>query len=73
MKFEALYQTWDEPKANMIKALLEDNEIECYLSSPASRTVHPFNVDGLGEIKIMVPTDKEFEARQLVTEHFDLN
>lgn len=70
MDLVEIYNTWNEQKAEMIKGLLEDYGIECFFSSHASRTVHPFNVNGLGEIKIMVSKDYQDKAKEIVNTFF---
>lgn len=68
--FVTVLSTWKEQKAQMIKSLLEDHGIDCYLSSHVSRSVHPIPVDGLGEIKVMVPELKKEDARDLIETFF---
>lgn len=61
----------DQVKAEMIKGVLKDKGIECILQSTASRSVHPFTVNGLAEIKIMVD-EKELENARQILEDYNL-
>jgi len=70
MEFVEIYRTWNEQKAGMIKELLNDYDIECYLSSHITHSVYPIPVDGLGEIRVMVPVEEEEESRNLLSNFF---
>lgn len=70
MEFVEIYSTWNEQKAGMIKELLGDYDIECYLSSHITHSVYPIPVDGLGEIKVMVPSEEEERSRDLLGNFF---
>ena len=62
-----LCRVWGDAEALVIQALLEDNGIICHLSSHADHKVHPFSLNGLGEVRIFVhPTNLE-KARRLVS------
>ena len=73
MEFVQIYKTWNEQKAEMMKQLLADFGFDCYLSSHSSRSVHPIPVDGLGEIRIMVPELRAKEAIEVLEGYFNLN
>ncbi len=70
MEFVEIYRTWNEQKAGMIKELLGDYDIECYLSSHITHSVYPIPVDGLGEIRVMVPQEEEEKSRDVVANFF---
>ncbi|MCF7890299.1 DUF2007 domain-containing protein [Candidatus Bipolaricaulota bacterium] len=70
MEFVEIYRTWNEQKAGMIKELLGDYDIECYLSSHITHSVYPIPVDGLGEIRVMVPQEEEEKSRDIVANFF---
>lgn len=70
MDFVEIYRTWNEQKAGMIKELLGDYDIECYLSSHITHSVYPIPVDGLGEIRVMVPAEEEEESRDIIANFF---
>ncbi len=49
-----------------IQSLLEGYGIKCILQSDVTRSVHPFTVDGLAEVRILV-LEKDLEkARQIL-------
>lgn len=67
MNFTSIYRTWEEHEAEMVKELLKEQDIECYLSSQVSHSVHPIPVDGLGEIKVMVEQRHRKRAREIIS------
>ncbi len=70
MELVEIYRTWDEPKAHQIKELLGDFDIGCYLSSHITHSVYPIPVDGLGEIRVMVPEEYAEEAEEILQSYF---
>ena len=70
MELVEVYRTWNEQKAEMIKALLQDYEIKPYLSSHITHSVYPIPVDGLGEIRVMVPAEAEEKSRGIIEDYF---
>jgi len=70
MELVEVYNTWNEAKANQIKELLNDFDINCYLSSHITHSVYPIPVDGLGEIRVMVPRDFAEEAERIIEDFF---
>lgn len=68
-----MYRTWNEQKADQIKELLKDFDINCYLSSHITHSVYPIPVDGLGEIRVMVPRDVAHEAERIIGDFFSQN
>ena len=48
-----VYRAKGEAQGNIIKGLLESNEIPCFLQSNAAPSVHTFAVDGMGEYRVM--------------------
>ena len=63
-----VYRAAGEAEANVVKGLLESYGIPCLLRSLASPSVHVFSVDGMGEVRVMVPESAASEARRLVRE-----
>ena len=61
--------TWMDSEATVIKSLLESYEIPCHYSSEIPHALYPLTVDGLGEIKIYVPSTLADEARRILSEH----
>ena len=50
-----VYQCSGDLKAQIIKSWLESRSIPCILKSHAAPSVHIFTVNGMGEVKILVP------------------
>lgn len=65
-EFVTVYRVWNDPEAQMIKGLLESSGIRCKLVSHVPHSVYPVTVDGLAEVRIMVPREQEEEARALI-------
>ena len=55
-----------EVKANVIKALLESNDIPVMLRFKSGSSVYPFSVGSLGEVKILVPLFFAEKAKELI-------
>ncbi|MBS3765989.1 DUF2007 domain-containing protein [Candidatus Bipolaricaulota bacterium] len=70
MELVEIHRTWNEQKAEMMKSLLEDYGVNCYLSSHITHSVYPIPVDGLGEIRVMVPENAETKAIDLIENYF---
>ena len=64
-----LMKTWDDGEAAMVRQLLESYDIPCRLASDVPHTVWPISVDGLGEIRILVPASRVEEAGAILAEH----
>jgi tRNA (pseudouridine54-N1)-methyltransferase len=67
----ACHRVWGEPKAQLIRGLLADFGIPANLVSQAAPTHLPVNVDGLGEIRIMVLERDLRRARQIIADYFE--
>jgi len=65
------HKVWGEPKALMIKGLLEDFGIPVNLTSHATPSVYPMALDGLAEVRLMVRTRDLGRARQIVEDYFE--
>jgi hypothetical protein len=64
-----LLQVWDDGEAEVVRRLLETYGIPCQVVSSISHRVFPLSVDGLGEIRILVPSDRLHDAEAIVAEH----
>jgi hypothetical protein len=53
-------------EAAVIQSVLESNGIPCMLRSCVAHSVHAFTVDGLGEVKVFVPTALAEEALKII-------
>jgi tRNA (pseudouridine54-N1)-methyltransferase len=65
------HSVWGEPKAQLIKSLLEDFDIPVNLLRHAPPSVYPIAVDGLGEVRIMVRARDLARARQVIRDYFE--
>lgn len=63
-----VYRAWGEMEAGIIKGLLESNGIICMTESVASPSVHVFNIDGMGETRILVNEADADMATRLIEE-----
>jgi len=62
---------WGEPKAQLIKGLLEDFGIPINLVGDVPASIYPFSLDGLAKLRIMVrPRDLE-RARGIIRDYFE--
>ena len=64
-----LVRTWNDGEAAMVRQILASYGIPCQVVSDVPHTVLPFTVDGLGEVRILVPAERLDEARELLAEH----
>ena len=63
-----LCRVWGDAEALVITALLEDSGIACHLTGQADHKVHPFSLDGLGEVILFVHPERLSEARALLSD-----
>ncbi|MDH5406753.1 MAG: DUF2007 domain-containing protein [Candidatus Aminicenantes bacterium] len=68
VKFKHLSSAMGRAEAEVIKGFLESNGIECIFQSQVVHSVHPFTVNGLGEVKIMVKEEDFERAKRLMEE-----
>lgn len=68
MDIEVIHRCYNDIEAEMIRGLLEEEEIECQVVSNIPHSVMPFTMDGLGEIRIAVTADDAPRARLIVEE-----
>ena len=61
-----VYTATGEAEAQIIRGLLESQGIPSLLRSPAAPSVHPFTVDGMGQVRIMVPRSMAEQAMKLI-------
>ena len=53
-------------EAQVIKSLLEGFDIPCFLKSNAAPSIHVFTMDGMGEVRVLVPASQAAEAKELI-------
>jgi len=70
MEETIVFTTWDEPMADMAVGLLEAEGISARKRTVVARSVHPFSVDGLGEIQICVPEEEAEIALDIIAARF---
>lgn len=64
-----LVRTWSDGEALLVRQLLGSYGIPCQVVSDVPHTVLPLSVDGLGEIRILVPASRFDEACSLLADH----
>jgi len=60
-----------DPKAQMIRSLLEDFGIPANLVSHVPPAILPVNFDGLADVRIMVRTQDLSRAREIIRDYFE--
>jgi hypothetical protein len=55
-----------ELNANILKSHLESEGIPVYLKYESAGLIYGITVDGIGEVRILVPADLEDEARKII-------
>lgn len=65
------HKVWGEPKALLIKGLLEDCGLPANLVMHVPPSILPINVDGLSEVRIMVRERDLPRARDIITDYFE--
>jgi hypothetical protein len=55
-----------EMNANVIKSHLESEGIPVYLKYESAGIIYGITVDGIGEVKILVPAECADEARKII-------
>ncbi len=67
----AVYTAAGEVEAQIVRGRLAAAGIPSLLRSPAAPSVHPFTVDGMGQVSIMVNARDVARARELLGEEDD--
>ncbi len=70
-KIALVHKVWGEPKAQMIKGLLEDFDIPVNLVTHSTPSIYPMAVDGLAEVRIMVRSRDLPKARRIIADYFE--
>jgi len=68
MRIVEVHAVQGQPEADLIQSLLEANGIESYTRGLAAQSVHPFTMDGMGEIRILVREEDEETAIRIIKE-----
>jgi hypothetical protein len=61
-----VYRARTAMEAEVIKGLLDGFDIPCMLTSNAAPSVHIFTMDGMGEVRVMVPAALAKAAEELI-------
>ncbi|MFQ6083839.1 MAG: DUF2007 domain-containing protein [Candidatus Aminicenantia bacterium] len=61
-----VYTAWGLAEGEVIKSLLQSYGISCTFLSQVAHSIHPFSVDGLGKVKIMVTEEDYNQAKELI-------
>ena len=65
-----VFNTWDEPLADMALGLLRAEGIPAQKHDSGLRSTYAITVDGLGEIEIRVPENEGERAREILKVRF---
>ena len=68
-EFVVIFRTHSDVEASVVRGLLEANGVMPMVSSAAPRSVFPFTVSDLGEIRISVHPDEAEEAGRIIESH----
>jgi hypothetical protein len=66
LKLIEIHRAANDEEALVIRGLLESQGIRCILRSGVVHAVHPFSIDGLGEVRILVAEMDVPEAKALL-------
>ncbi|HKQ61696.1 MAG TPA: hypothetical protein VJS92_10400 [Candidatus Polarisedimenticolaceae bacterium] len=64
-----LMRTWSDGEAAVICQLLRCYDIPCRAASDVPHSIFPLTIDGLGELRILVPATRLDEAQRLISAH----
>ncbi len=63
-----VFRTHSDIEASIVRGLLEAHGIETAASSDLTHAVFPLSIDGLGEVRISVPSDDAETAQRIIRE-----
>jgi len=66
-----VHKVWGEPKAQLIKTLLEDFDIPVNVMMHAPPSLLPMTVDGLAEVRILVHARDLDKAQHIIADYFE--
>ncbi len=64
-----VYRTWSDQEAQIVKGILELYGIPVRLDTDLSHALYPLTVDGLGEIRVLVPRAAGQEAQTILADY----
>lgn len=68
-KLKEIRKVWGLAEADVIKSFLESQGIPCFLQGNVSHSIYPFDLDGLGEVRIFVKEEDSEVAQELLENH----
>lgn len=68
-EFVTIFSTRSPGEADVVRGLLETNGIMAFILSATSRSIFPFSVSQLGEVRIVVHPDEVDEAMRVIEGH----
>jgi len=60
---------WGDSEASLVRSLLESYGIPVTVSSDLTHSLYPLTVDGLGEVRILVPEEYAEDATRILEAH----
>jgi len=72
-KLKQVHSVMGSAEAEVVKSLLASYGIYAAFQTLVVQSVHPFTVDGLGEIKIMVSEDDYKRAKEIINQSLEKN
>jgi hypothetical protein len=63
-----LLRTWSDTEAALVAQLLEQEGIPCQVVSDVPHSLFPLTLDGLGEVRVLVPGSRYDDAVALIAE-----
>jgi hypothetical protein len=70
-KWEVAMKASGMTQANIIKGRLATEDIPTRFQYDAAGTIYAITIDGLGEVKILVPADLLEKARSILSQSYD--
>ncbi len=68
-EFVTIFTTQSQVEADVVRGLLEANGVMPLIASATARSIFPFTVSQLGEVRISVHPDEADEARRIIESH----
>ncbi|UCD99942.1 MAG: DUF2007 domain-containing protein [Chloroflexota bacterium] len=72
-KWELIIEVSGELQANLLKNLLESQDIKVFLNQEGAGKAYGLTVGPLGQVQVLVPEHQSQEARQIVDDYYSGN
>jgi hypothetical protein len=66
--WELVYETNDSVEAELLRGLLEANQVPVFLSQEGAGKAYGLTIGRLGRVQILVPESKGEQARQMIAD-----